>query len=165
MTEFESEKPDLSTVNSRLALSILHKVKVIPIKAKAKAEPADLLEAKLKRYEEIVNSKVEELRNKTAVNLVFLTLTLIFLILASVYSNLASLVSSVGLGATSIVAQGTSWKDTVISYFNDSGKLKRRVKYLRALYEGCDKSNAGELKKISDQIDQDFNELDKAIAP
>ncbi|MGD0995763.1 MAG: hypothetical protein ABR909_09620 [Candidatus Bathyarchaeia archaeon] len=169
MQKKPEEKPDLTKVNSTLAAKILIAIKahaIVPHLLKTAAPPSkyELLGQKLNSYKNAVDSKLKETRDKAIINLVFITATFVFLILAIVFSNLASLVGSVGLGTTSVVAQTTSWKDTLIAYVTDSGTLKRQVEYLEGEYKSCDPSDDAQVKKIDDMIESDFGALDKAQA-
>jgi len=130
------ESLDLSKINSTLAAKILGSVTRTRsitqagslfslAETTAPLTKYERVGQKLNEYKDAVDSKLKDVRNKTVINLVFITATFVFLILALVYSNLASLVGSAGLGTTSLVAQATTWKDTLVTFVSDGGEAKK----------------------------------------
>jgi hypothetical protein len=171
------EKIDLTTINPTLAGKILSQINrsvayISPQFAsltKAVAPPAAAPPTQYQRvgemlncYKDAVHSKLKDVRDMAIVNLVFIAMTLVFLALAVVSPNLTSLVSSIGLGGTSLIAQATTWKDALITYINDSGKLNRKLLCIEGEYKNCDANDSAAVQKIDDEIIQDFKDLDAA---
>ncbi len=170
------DSPDLSKVNSALATKILGSVVSVRSATRSSSQFAltktgttltkyERVGQKLNKYKEAVESKLIDLRNKAIINLIFIAATVVFLVVALAYANLGGIVGSVGLGATSLFAQATTWKDTLIAFINDGGKLRRRVNYIEGQYRNCDSNNDAEVQKIDDLIENDFLDLDKAQLP
>jgi len=177
MEKNSREKIDLTTVNPTLAGKILSQINrsvayISPQFAsltKAVAPPAAAPPTQYQRvgemlnyYKDAVYSKLKEVRDNAIISLVFIATTLVFLALAVVSPNLASLVSLIGLGGTSFITQATTWKDDLIAYINDTGKLKRELLCIEGEYSSCDANDSAAVQKIDDEIIQDFKDLDTA---
>lgn len=105
---------------------------------------------------------LNDLRNKTILNLIFVGTTVVLFVAALLWSNLIGLIAAAGLEGTNLYIQGKSWQDTITVYWKDRTKIKIALNEIEGKYASCKENDANGLKEVQDLITALYGELKSA---
>ena len=122
----------------------------------------DVVGKQIEFLKKAVVTDLNNLRNKTILNLSFVGTTVVLFVAALLWSNLTGLIAAAGLGGTNLYTQGKLWQDTVIVYWKDRTKIKIALNEIEGKYASCKQNDENGLKEVQDLITAFYSELKSA---
>ena len=119
----------------------------------------DVVGKQIEFLKKAVVTDLNDLRNKTILNLSFVGITVVLFVAALLWSNLTGLIAAAGLGGTNLYIQGKSWQDTVIVYWKNRTKIKIALNEIEGKYASCKQNDENGLKEVQDLITAFYSEL------
>lgn len=122
----------------------------------------DAVGKRIEFLKKAVVTYLNDLRNKTILNLIFVGTTVVLFVAAVLWSNLIGLIAAAGLEGTNLYIQGKSWQDTITVYWKDRTKIKIALNEIEGKYASCKQNDANGLKEAQDLITALYGELKSA---
>lgn len=122
----------------------------------------DVVGKRIEFLKKAVVTYLNDLRNATILNLIFVGTTVVIFVAALLWSNLIGLIAVAGLEGTNLYIQGKSWQDTITVYRKERRKIKFTFNEIKGKYGSCKQNDESGLKEAQDLIATFYAELTSA---